>query len=118
MIAIALVSFSPVIVDRVDKIELNHVYNHTGDVILSQLIFWDWNCQDSRFYVRDWRMYKTGMRPIRRRWMTYVVSFSDNDGKYRRIYAPQFCETWTYYDPEVLDRSYLPAEQRQKLGSK
>ena len=114
MLLLLLISYDPAVVDRVDVIELNHYCDAMGNVVLSQVIFWDWNYRDSRFEVRDWRLYKCHMRPLssrdgcKMRWLDKDI--------FRRVHAKQFAETWTGYDPEVVDRRYLPCDQRRLLS--
>ncbi len=39
-----------------------------------------------------------------------------NDGEIlRHIRAASFRETWTQHDPELLEREYLPKEERREL---
>ena len=46
------------VAENVDRIELNHLYNGDGRLILDQVIWWDWNYSQDRFDVVDWRLVK------------------------------------------------------------
>lgn len=96
--------------DSVDTIELNHTYDFEGRPIFTQLILW----QGDR--VRAWRMVKDDSFIPRRDHARQCWSLLWQDGDVaRQVQAAGFSESWTQYDPEVLDRSVLPAEQRRPL---
>jgi hypothetical protein len=74
-IAIAALGMLPdesVVAQRVDRIEVNHVYDCSGNLVLDQVIFWDWNASESRFDCVDWRLLRGARLAVnedqRRRW--------------------------------------------------
>lgn len=133
------------ITDRVTRIELNHVYNGDGDIVIDQIILWDWNKERERFDVVHW-LRLSGVRLVgndgelldwnrshprgppfigkfRRNYMVprreggiYAAEYWDREaGSMRRIEADIFLETWTSYDREVVEREILPQSQRRGL---
>lgn len=76
-----------------DMIELNH-HVHCGQVVWSQVIFWDWYPEEATYHVRgcyvlygdDWP------EPIRGGWRA------------RGMEAAIFKETTSIVDPEAADR--------------
>lgn len=102
--------------DRVDLIELNHFYNEHGQLVFDQLIFYDWCPAAGRFQVRAWRMVKSPSQLPQRDWGRGGWSALWQDGDQTRlICAAAFRETWTQYDPELVEREYLPKERRKEL---
>ena len=104
--------------DQVDLIEHNHFYDEQGRHVFDQLIFYEWSRHDARYQIRDWRLIKTPnqvpYRDVQRN--LYVVSW--HDGRHlREVRAKLIRETWTQYDPELVERSVLPKEQRRELSS-
>ena len=78
---IALIAFGTlprdsVVAERVDRIEVNHVYDNQGNLVIDQVIFWDWNTRKSRFEVVDWRLLRRVRAEItdeqRREWRRAV----------------------------------------------
>ncbi len=102
--------------DRVDLIEVNHCYDQRGRLVFDQVLFYHWSSTDRRFHVRDWRLLKhPGQLPHKMLGGTdYVAIWLDGD-VVRRVVAPSVRETWTQYDPEVVERDRLPKEARRKL---
>lgn len=102
--------------DRVDLIELNHFYNEHGQLVFDQIIFYEWCPAAGRFQVRAWRMVKSPSQLPQRDWQRGGWSALWQDGDQTRlIYASGFRETWTQYDPELVERQYLPKERRKEL---
>ena len=102
--------------DEVDLVELNHFYDDNGKHIFDQLIFYDWSGEESRFQVRAWRLIKSPSQMPQRNWKSGEYESVWHDGDVlRKIYAASFRETWTQYDPELVERSSLPREQRREL---
>lgn len=102
------------VTDRVDLIEVNHLYDATGRHVIDQLIFWDWD--RDRFSVRAWRLVKdSNCLPLRDRNGDYVCYWRDMH-VLRRLTAARKRETWTMFDTEVADREVLPIEYRQELS--
>ncbi len=105
-----------VAVDRVDLIELNHCYDDHGWLVFEQIIFYEWSPHTSHYNVKDWRSLKVVSQLPRwdaKRAM-YVATW--HDGKViRTVTAPSFRESWTQYDPELIERRYLPRQLRGLL---
>ena len=114
--AVQFVPLTPTVRDDVDTIELNHVYDGDGRLILSQLIFWNWNEHSARPHVVAWRLWKPGQPTPLRDWLRggYVLWLRDGQ-TLREIRSPAFRETWTQFDPEIQDRSRLSQDRRRGL---
>ena len=108
-----------VVFDRVDLVEVNHYYDDKGRHVLDQVIFYDWSATTGRYQVRDWRMLKRRAQIPRRNWRLghYMSIWHDPLGEdvMRRIHAINMHETWTQYDPEIIERDHLPKEKRRLL---
>ncbi|MGV3486067.1 MAG: hypothetical protein ACO1RT_16745 [Planctomycetaceae bacterium] len=107
-----------VIRDGVDLVELNHYHDARGEHVFDQLIFYDWSNQTRRFQVRAWRLVKSESQLPRRdfRHRNWLIRWHD-DGVLREVTAASRRETWTQYDPELIEREYLPQDQRLDLSS-
>ncbi len=113
--------------DRVDVQELNHFYNEEGKLVFHQIIYYEWQpysvLRESgvreegwRYQVVDWRLVRgPDIIPqydhARKAW---VALFQDGDDM-RRVESTGFRETWTQYDPELVEREWLDKERRRKL---
>lgn len=58
LLALGLLPRDAPVEDAVDRIEVNHVYDGNGNLVIDQIIFWEWNARHSRFDVVDWRLLK------------------------------------------------------------
>ena len=130
---------APVQSTSVDLIELNHYVSHGGQ--LDQIIFWSL-APDGEYHVRAWRLrskvvvsYTCGTPVVTRSEQgrnSQQVAATHNDsqrvvnlqevviiwskrGRVHRVASPRWIETWTLYDPEVLDRRVLSKEQREGM---
>jgi len=130
--------------DRVDRVELSHVYNDSGALVLDQVIWHSWSVNDCRYQVVDWRLLQGCRRhdqatadqwcrdnpegpPYVAEWLgghatphregSYWVSdwFDEKTRTWRRVLADQMLETWTLGDPELAEREVLPEARRRKL---
>jgi hypothetical protein len=102
--------------ESVDLIELNHFYDEQGRLVFDQVIFYDWSANDARYNVRAWRLVKNPAQLPQRDWAGGGYSAMWQDGEQiRHIYSKSSRETWTQYDPELLEREYLPKERRKEL---
>ena len=106
-------------VDTVDLIEINHFYDEQGRLVFDQIIFYDWCPEESRYQVCDWRLLKHRSQVPLPNWRdgNYVAvwrDFKDRD-ILRKVQAKMTRETWTQYDPELVEREFLPQEQRREL---
>ena len=105
-----------VAVDRVDLVELNHFHDEQGKQVFDQIIFYDWSPTRGRYNVLAWRLLKHPSQLPVRDWSTgdYVTVWRDN-AVVREVRAETMRESWTQYDPELIERSFLPKEQRREL---
>lgn len=115
--ALAIVPLSPVVEDYCDVVEINHFYDDNGRLVFDQLIYWDWCDEAERYQVRAWRLLKCdSQRPIRN-WRRGGYSALWFDGERLRLVRHlSFRETWTQYDPELLERQLLSTEERRELS--
>lgn len=98
-------------VARVDVWERNHMVNEQGQETLDQVILWRMEKRDSNpdYYVVAWRMADKCRQPER----VNGKLRGSFDG--REVVAAVARETWTGYDPELLDRERLPVSKRGPL---
>lgn len=108
---------STVAVDQVDLIEYNHFYDEQGRHVFDQLLFYDWSRRDARYQIRDWRLVKTTTQLPRKDAKRGLYTATWHDGQVmRQVRATAIRETWTQYDPELVERANLPKEQRRELS--
>lgn len=104
---------SPITVSRVDCIELNHVHNEQAVCTFSQIIVW------RNGHVAWWCTARDAghARQVGGVWRMDVRDKSHNGipGRLFRVESPSWIETWTQFDPEVLDRENVSREQREGL---
>ena len=107
---------SLVVKQRVDLIELNHYVDEDGREVFRQVVFYDWSSAHHCFHVRAWRLIKRESQVPVRRWnpSQYQCTWHD-DGLLRQVWAPKLRETWTQRDPERVNRTLLPEDQRVPL---
>jgi hypothetical protein len=106
--------------ETVDLIEVNHFYDEHGRLVFDQVIFYDWSANDARYMVRAWRLVKNPAQLPQRDWKSggYVAVWQDScqGGEVlRHVHSQAIRETWTQYDPELMEREYLPKERRREL---
>jgi len=104
------------LVQNVDLIEVNHFYDENGKHVFDQLLFKDWSDRAGRHQVVDWKLIKSAhhtpqFNHASNRW---VLVYHDA-GYMRVIYGTYKDESWTQYDPELIERKFLPKEDRKKL---
>ena len=123
-VGFATLSLNPVqspAVDEVDLVEINHFYDEQGRLVFDQVIFYEWSSDASRYQVRDWRLLKKPSQIPLRNWRdrNYEAIWHDfkNQDVLRKVRAKMVRETWTQYDPELVEREFLPDEKRRKLKS-
>lgn len=107
------------IVDHVDKIELNHKLDEEGGEGFTQLIFWEWSHEYSRYHVVHWKLLDSNM-PSRVRFGKHngrwEAEWFDPDAKKFRLVRARFGETtWTTKDPERENKDLFPDEFRRGL---
>jgi hypothetical protein len=104
--------------DCVALVEVNHFHDESGKHVFDQLIFYDWCRRLCRHQVVAWRLIKSPAQAPRRDWRRgdYCCSWSDS-GVLRNVRATNLRETWTQYDPELIERGILPLSQRRELAA-
>lgn len=105
--------------ERVDLIEINHFHDDLGRPVFDQILFYDWSTVDRRYQLRDWRLLKNPNQvPLRTaREGEYVAVWTDFKSRdaIRKTQAKLLRESWTQYDPELVEREFLPEGKRRKL---
>jgi hypothetical protein len=102
--------------ETVDLIEVNHFYDEHGRLVFDQVIFYDWSAGDARYMVRAWRLVKNPAQLPQRDWKDGGYSALWQDGEVlRQVRSRSIRESWTQYDPELVEREYLPKERRKEL---
>ncbi len=117
---LAIVPQEHVLVDRCDRIEINHVCHVVVEphmqprveVVIDQLIFWQWSPSRRDWVVIDWRTVKQAGIPA-----AGVARWIDPDGAFREVRATCVVESWTSQDREVDNRQVIPHPQRRKLSA-
>jgi hypothetical protein len=112
-----------VLEDQVDVQELNRYCDEQGRLINEQMIYYDYvydrKLRGNVQQVVAFRM-KRGEIMIPRynqNTQRYEALFHDsqNDNVLRKITSTSYVETWTQYDPEILERNKYPEELRRGL---
>ncbi len=118
MTAISVNPREDVTTDRVDLIEINHYYDEHGKHVFDQVIFYDWCGQVCRYQVRAWRLLKKPAQIPARDWASddYVAVWHDTGDVLRRVRAETIRESWTQYDPELVEREFFAKDQRRDLA--
>lgn len=117
MLLLGLLPVSPVVDDTADMIEVNHYFDQNGQPVFVQIIFWEWLADESAYRVFAWRMLKSAEQlPVYDWWRECYVSCFSDQNVLRRVRAPCVRDTWTQYDPELLDRQFLPQQSRRGLA--
>lgn len=107
----------PVVEDRVDNIHENHFFDDDGRHVLDQQIYSDWCDEAERHQVRAWRLMRyVNQRVVRDYKRGGYISIWVDGERLRVIRAHSFTESWSQYDPELLERSVLPIDQRKDLS--
>jgi hypothetical protein len=115
--ALCLDPHETAIEQHVDLIEVNHFHDECGKHVFDQLIFYDWCSRYCRNQVVAWRLIKSPAQLPIRDWKRgdYVCTWNDN-GLLRSVRASSLRESWTQYDPELLEREILPLSERRELA--
>lgn len=114
LVAASSVPCEAALIEWADVIEVNAYYDHQGNRVFTQLIFWDWKPDCSEYRVFAWRMAK-GQRVIRDHDRDcFSITWIDQ-GTLREVRSRSVRYTWTQYDPELLDRANLPPDKRRGL---
>jgi len=113
---LSIIPHEDVLRDNCDLAEVNHFYDENGKLVFDQVIFYDWDWEAERYQIRAWRLVKSpNILPVRD-WVNggYYSLWQDNLDV-RRVMYPSIRETWTQYDPELIEREFLPKERRKEL---
>lgn len=110
--------FTPVIADRCDLVEVNHLYDEDARHIFTQTIYFDWCDETCRFQVRAWRLVKRQSLMPAKGGDVFRASWIENGDTLRSVSAKAFRESWTQYDPELIERDVLPSGDRRDLGAR
>lgn len=117
--ALSIVPVSIAIRERADVIEVNRYHDADGNLVFTQVIFWEWSGEDFRVFA--WRMVKSPRQlPVveHRQGYTanpgYKMTWIDN-GHLRSVRSPSVRYTWTQYDPELRDRKIFSPDERRGL---
>jgi hypothetical protein len=120
LLAIVNIGSTP-IVDRVDMVELNHRYGLDGQFMFDQVIWYDWNQEEERFDIVDFRVISNSEAEPLPKGRVWVSDWMD-EGRYlsskmtwRQVIASSYKETWTQYDPEQDQGWVLPDYYRRRL---
>lgn len=104
-------------VDQVDLIEYNHFYDEQGRHVFDQVLFYDWSPREMRYQIRDWRLIKTATQAPYYDVQRGLYMATWHDGlSLRQVRGKSIRESWTQYDPELVERSFLPKENRRELS--
>jgi len=116
VVALGLNPTEDVAREKVDLMEVNHFYDEQGRLVFDQVIFYDWSPEHSRYMVRAWRLVKNPTQLPERDWRDggYLAVWQDGE-IVRRVQAASMRESWTQYDPELVEREFLPKERRKEL---
>jgi len=116
LLLLSVIPHDDVARESVDLMELNHFYDEHGRLVFDQVIFYDWSNDDARYQVRAWRLVKNPAQIPQRDWKNggYYALWQDGE-QMRHVRSKSDRETWTQYDPELVEREYLPKEQRKEL---
>ena len=95
---------------------LDEIFDEHGRLVFDQVIFYDWCDTQCRYNVCAWRMLKRAAQHPERDWKNgaYEAVWHEN-GVLRRVRAKSMRESWTQYDPELIERDFLPKEHRREL---
>jgi hypothetical protein len=112
------------IVDRVDRIELNHMFDgKVGEYVFDQLIFYFFTKEEEAVGYKpiSWILVKEEINIIPSK-KGYSIRFYDKKRILRKIESKVFIETWTPFDSEIIeaehwkvDRNSYNLTQRRKL---
>ena len=121
LLSIVTVGPTP-IVDHVDMVELNHRYGLDGELLFDQVIWYDWNQDEERFDIVDFRVIENEEAEPLRKGLVWISDWLD-EGRYcsskvtwRRVFASSYRETWTDYDPEQEQGRVLQDYHRRRLS--
>lgn len=116
LLLLSILPRDPTARDAVDLYEVNHFFDDCGRLVFDQAIMWRWCDHDCRHHVVAWRLIKhAGQLPQRSIRGGYTSVWTDGE-TLRRVDAASVRETFAQYDPELVERDYLPREERRGLS--
>ena len=115
-VALLLIASNPIemtVTETVDVIEINHFYDEHGRLVFDQALFYRWCRRQERHNILAWRLVKERPQIPAMNWSRGAYSALWLDGEVlRRTDARTVRETWTQYDPELVEREWLSKERR------
>ncbi len=96
---------------QVDRLELNHYYNDDGVFAYDQIIAYEWSPDYRQWHVREWCLVsdlEKYPQKIGGRWHAKIRV---------QVVSDIFCETYSNYDPERVNKRYKREEDRRPLRS-
>lgn len=108
---LALLPHQELSIQPVDVIEVNHPIDiATGKETFSQFLFRDYDGGD--FPITDWRL--CGDKRLTKHGDHWRLTWVDG-GRIKSVRADSVIETYTDFDPELLERERVPREKRKML---
>lgn len=116
LLLLSILPRDSVVRESVDLMEVNHFYGADCQLVFTQIIFYDWDHKLGRFSCRAWRLVKSPNQVPRRdwEWGGYTALWQDGE-VLRKVHSPAIRETWLQFDPELVEREYMPKERRKEL---
>jgi hypothetical protein len=98
-----------------DMVELHHMHDANGSHVFDQIIFWDWDEQESEYHVRAWFI-SYGKEHLHKNYRSnlWTIIWPDNR-TWRGFVAKHFRESWLQRDPERDDKASHPEHKRIAL---
>jgi len=113
---LAIIPHDDILRDSCDLAEVNHFYDENGKLVFDQVIFYDWDWEAERYQIIAWRLVKSpSILPVRDWANGGYYSFWQDSLDVRLVTYPSIRETWTQYDPELIEREFLTKERRKEL---
>ena len=145
LLLLAMNPFGRPLLDFVDRVEVNSVFNCDGSLVFDQVFFSDWNEDESRHDVVAWRILKDvrkhdaadairwnaehpdgpdylprfigGHATPHREPCGWVSEWLDEKcGRWRRVVARECIWTSSDYDRELAEREIMPESDRRRLS--
>ena len=107
MLLLCKIMYMTLMVTHVDVIELNHYYSE-DKLIFDQVVMWEWSEEYGRYIIMDWKLYK----PENGDSLDTNAFYYQKEEKLYKIVGKHFRETWTNFDVELENRSFIPVNKR------
>lgn len=105
--------------ERVDLIELNHLFSEDGGSCFDQVIFYEWSHDYSRFHVIAWYLLDNApeRKPVKdfHRKDYYCEWFDVDSNIKRQVRSKLYREAWTTIDPERINKLVFEEKYRSSL---